>query len=68
MDSFTPLVLEAESNFLQANPDEPAVPLEGPLELKNKHNRGQSFRIRDGNVAPYYISSFSHGPAMTSQI
>ncbi|TGO48651.1 hypothetical protein BCON_0234g00150 [Botryotinia convoluta] len=80
MDSFTSLVLEAESNFLQANPDEPAVPLEEPIRvaliddgiditrLKHKHNKEQSFCNRDGNVAPYYISSFGHGPAMASQI
>ncbi|KAF7880798.1 uncharacterized protein EAF02_006689 [Botrytis sinoallii] len=80
MDKFAPLVLAAENNFLQVNPDENAVVLEEPIRvaliddgiditrLKHKHNGGQSFCTRDRDVVPYYISSFGHGPAMASQI
>ncbi|KAF7948884.1 hypothetical protein EAE96_008066 [Botrytis aclada] len=80
MDKFAPLVLEAENNFLQANPDKSAVVLEEPIRvaliddgiditrLRHKHNGGQSFCTRDRDVVPYYISSFGNGPAMASQI
>ncbi|KAF7930842.1 hypothetical protein BELL_0266g00130 [Botrytis elliptica] len=80
MDKFAPLVLEAENNFLLANPDKSTVVLEEPIRvaliddgiditrLKHKHNGGQSFCTRDRDVVPYYMSSFGHGPAMASQI
>lgn len=78
MNKFGSLLLDAETNFSPVN--QHAILLEEPIRvaliddginitrLMHKHNGGQSFATRDGNVIPYYMSSGGHGPAMASQI